>query len=360
MAGWRIVMALVLLGALRVGAEPPLPPIEPGSDDGGFDWVQLDSGEWLRGEFMRMLDETLYFDSEEFDDQDLDWSDVASLVSAGPHTFRIEGRDPVMGTFEMRNGTLRIETETGEVIETGAAELLSLIPGEGRELDFWSFSASLSFTAQDGNTEQTDLSVRADASRESPLTRWVTSYRGNFGSSNGETTAESHRIPTKFDYFLTSRLFLTVGSLEYFTDSFQNIATRLTAGSGIGYELVDAKRFEWEVATGGFYQSTSYESVLPGDQDAEHDGGILLATRLDFDFPHGIEWDNSYSVWAVVTDLEKTSHHGESILDFDIWGPLEFEVGLIFDRIEQPRPKSDGERPERNDYRLTVGLGIEY
>jgi hypothetical protein len=359
MPGQKTALAAVILIATSSWAEPLAAPIEPGADDGGFDWVQIDSGEWLRGEFVRLQDETLYFDSEEFDDVELDWGDISALVSSGSHTFRIEGREPAQGEFEMRNGVVYIDTGT-EQIEVASVEVLALIPGEGRELDFWSFKASLSFSGQDGNTEQTDLTIRGDTHREDALTRWSTGYRGNFASSDGDTTADNHRASSSFDYFLTSRLFLNLVSLEYYTDEFQNIATRFTAGAGAGYEVIQSSLLEWEVVAGGAYQLNNYESVGPNEDDTEHDGAAVFGTRLDFDLPLGIEWDNSYKTQVIVTDLEKTNHHAESILDFDIWGPLDFEVGFVFDRIEQPQRKSDGERPERNDYQVTVGLAIEY
>jgi hypothetical protein len=62
----------------------------------------------------------------------------------------------------------------------------------------------------------------------------------------------------------------------------------------------------------------------------------------------------------VATDTDKTNHHAESIISFDIWGPLEFEVAAIFDRIEEPVPDSDGEQPKSNDLRLTAGLALDF
>jgi len=73
-----------------------------------------------------------------------------------------------------------------------------------------------------------------------------------------------------------------------------------------------------------------------------------------------VEWDNSYRVQIVATDLDKTNHHAESILSFDIWGPLELDLTFIFDRVEKPEANADAEIPKSNDYRLTMGLGIDF
>ena len=47
---------------------PPLPPFEAAEGERKLDWLQLQSGEWLRGEISRMYERTLYFDSKEFGD----------------------------------------------------------------------------------------------------------------------------------------------------------------------------------------------------------------------------------------------------------------------------------------------------
>jgi hypothetical protein len=52
------------------------------------------------------------------------------------------------------------------------------------------------------------------------------------------------------------------------------------------------------------------------------------------------------------------NHHAESILSFDIWGPLELDLTFIFDRVEKPVENADGDVPKSNDFRITMGLGV--
>jgi hypothetical protein len=90
----------------------------------------------------------------------------------------------------------------------------------------------------------------------------------------------------------------------------------------------------------------------------------LLDEELYFDSDEfddvSFDWDNSYKLNLVVTDISETNHHAESVLSFDVWGPLDLKLSLIFDRIEEPVPNSDGVRPESNDLRLTAGLGLSF
>jgi hypothetical protein len=305
-----------------------------------------------------MHDGTLYFDSDEFDDVTLDWDDVASLIPAGEVTCRLPGRKLVTGTLEMRNGGVRIDTGT-EVIEVRRQDVVAILPGNGREAGFWSGSASLGLSGRSGNTEQADVTMRGEVRRQTVLTRFKASYTGEVSSVDNDVTANSHRVPVTFDVFVTRRFFVTVPSFQYFRDEFQNIRNRFTLGLGVGYEIVDNSWLMWEVGGGAAYQSTAFESVASGDSTAR-DAAVVASAELDFDLPRGLEWDNSYQVLLVVTELGRTSHHAESTLSFDVWGPLELDVTFIFDRVEDPVPDADGEVPESNDYRYTVGLSIEF
>ena len=62
----------------------------------------------------------------------------------------------------------------------------------------------------------------------------------------------------------------------------------------------------------------------------------------------------------LIRTYPQTNHHAESILSFDIWGPLELELTFIFNRVNSPVEGADGETPKSNDYRITVGLGVDF
>ena len=57
---------------------------EPPADD-KFDWIQLESDEWLKGEIIALYNFILEFDSDELGVLKFDWDDVRQLRSAGAH-----------------------------------------------------------------------------------------------------------------------------------------------------------------------------------------------------------------------------------------------------------------------------------
>ena len=156
------------------------------------------------------------------------------------------------------------------------------------------------------------------------------------------------------DVFLTSRFYVTVPRIDYYKDEFKNLKHRVTPSAGIGYEFVRNTFMELDVSTGAGYQFTESE-----DGDTADDFAGTLGIALDFDLPGGSELDNTYGLQAVFTDLDKTSHHFESILSVDIWGPLDLDLTFILDRIEKPE-EDDGDQPDSNDITVMAGFSIDF
>jgi long-subunit fatty acid transport protein len=48
------------------------------------------------------------------------------------------------------------------------------------------------------------------------------------------------------------------------------------------------------------------------------------------------------------------------VLSHDLVWNLDLDVSLVWDRNETPRQESDGTRPKRDDFRLTVGFGWDF
>ena len=61
---------------------------------------------------------------------------------------------------------------------------------------------------------------------------------------------------------------------------------------------------------------------------------------------HGIRWRR----WA----------HLLTTLSTDLIGNVDFDVSLVWDRTEQPPPDSSGETPEKDDFRLMIGIGYDF
>ncbi len=355
LAGWWVVVFLLQaqIGWAADGGSW-LPP-EPEPDR--WDWLQLTSGEWLKGRFKSLRDEVVEFDSDQFDDVTIDLEDVARFRIETHCAFRFSGRHVVHGTGEMRDGIVYVDAPGG-VVEHPRSRLVALVPGGVRESDYWSIDASLGLSGRMGNTDQVDVTASVRIERETTLNRVSLDYAGTISSLEGRTSANNHRVGAGVDFFITQRFYVIVPFVEAFTDRFQNIDLRITPGAGVGYTLIDRRRLESDVELGFAYQSTTFTSDV--SRRKENDVAIVGSVSLDLEITSDVDFDNSYSVQLVATDLDKTNHHLESRLSVDIWGALDFDVTFNWDRIENPVSDKNGVRPQSDDLRISVGFGIDF
>jgi hypothetical protein len=142
---------------------------------------------------------------------------------------------------------------------------------------------------------------------------------------------------------------------DIFNDEFHSIDYRLTPATGVGYTAFERGSLSWDVIAAPGYQFTKFSTG-----DSEGTFVMILGTLFETDITKYIEFDFQYYVALGIPDVNETTHHAETGVSFDVWGPLEFDVDLIFDRLENPRKDDGGDTPEKNDLRLVVGLGLDF
>lgn len=356
----RFLITLFCVAGLATAAfaqnEEPATWVPPQPSDTEQDWVQFTSGEWLSGDLQQLSDGDVKFDSEELEGLTLDFADIAEIRSSRRHTYRFEGREVVTGTAMMKDGQITIDTGT-EVITRDRALLVSMIEGEPKELNYWSGEGTLGFSLKSGNTNTSDLTVYAMLKRETALTRWRTQYDGYISSRDGDDTDNNHRVRSTFDFFFTRRFYVALPTFEYYTDQFINIDTRLTTGASLGYELFKRDKILVDISGGLAHQYTT--TTVPGDT-GDNDAAVTTGISIETDPMDNLEWDTSYRIALVVTDFDKTNHNLRSVLSFDIWGPLDLDTTFQYDRIEKPALNADGTRPLSDDFRVSIGVGVDF
>ena len=147
------VLVLAASPALAEDGEKSWQPPPPMPDD--FDWVQMTSGEWLKGEIIAMYEEELEFDSDEFDLQTLDWDDIQQIRSA--QTMQVAFLDDTIATGKLLvdGDTVRVMGEQDWKYER--SQVLSITAGAPKEWNYWSANASVGWVGRQGNTEQLDI-----------------------------------------------------------------------------------------------------------------------------------------------------------------------------------------------------------
>jgi YD repeat-containing protein len=337
------------------GALPDLRWVPP---EDGFDWVQLKTGEWLKGRIKAMQERELEFYSEKLEDLTFDWKDVRQLRS--PRSLSL-----LFTNGEQASGPIHITPDHVEVGGASPSEhprerLQSLTPGGTRERDHWSGNASLGLTLRSGNTEQYEYNAQAHLQRRTPATRLSLDYIGNLSRVNGIESANNHRVNTELDLWLSKRFYLVLPTGEYYRDPFQNLAHRATAGVGVGYDLVDRPKVTWNVTAGPAYQHAWFESTLPGEDDQKSTAALWFGSRFEWDITRRIELIAEYRGQFTSRKVGETTHHSVTTLSLDITARIDLDVSFVWDRITQPNIGEDGVQPKPDDFRLILGVGLDF
>ena len=331
-------------------------PPSPGTGD--FDWVQLKNGEWLKGEIKDLQDESFSFESDELDTLQLDWDDVHAFYSSTQHTCVFEDKRSMLGRVQIVGDRVKVTIPEGDQ-HYDRSELRSIIPGGQTEWDYWSLKYTLGLTARRGNTNQTDVSSFLSAQRRSPEARSRFEYRNTYGSLDGKETINNQLASARHDIFMSRRFYVTVPSVEYYQDKFQNIDYRFTPGAGLGYEIIDRGNMEWSLGGGGGYQYTRFNEVEPGKDSSVGGAAILGATQLDWELTAKLDFALQYNTTIGLDKDMGITQHALARLSFDVWKDLDLDISLTWDRVGSAQRTSAGDEPNADDLRLYVGVGWE-
>ena len=329
-----------------------------------FDWIQLTSGEWLKGEIKSMYNDSLEFDSDKLDLLSIDWEDVKYLKSYRPSNVNIENSEPLTGSLQVSDDKVTI-TDGDNVQEFDRFDLISLTPSGDREADLWALKFTLALNVKSGNSDQLDFNSRFNGQRRTARSRLIIDYIGNVSKSGDGVgdrvdTINNHRISASTNRYATRYFFYTPLFAEFFRDPFQNIDRRLTAGIGLGYTILDTGQLEWSVNGGPAYVSTKFVSVLPGETQKVDGGALVFGTDLDTKLTTTLDFIFKYRIQASKPEAGGYTHHLIATFENELTGSLDFDVSLIWDRISDPATDDEGNTPEPDDYRLTVGVTYTY
>ena len=159
------------------GWEPP-PPIPD-----KFDWIQLTSLEWLKGELIAMYDDELEFDSDELEELTFEWEDIRQIRTARLVRVAFLDGSVALGKLLMDDNKVRVIDK--QVYESTRSQVLSITSGAVRRLDLWSGKLSAGLNNRTGNTSQTEANASASLMRRTPRDRINLQLLGNFSETDG-------------------------------------------------------------------------------------------------------------------------------------------------------------------------------
>jgi hypothetical protein len=329
--------------------------------DERYDWIQLKSGEWLKGKLTAMYNFSLEFDSDELGLHTFEWKDIKQIRGAGLQRVRIQPGNgkgepyTVIGTLNLVDDKVTI-TVGNEVREFDRAQIIAI--AEGAKL--WSGKISLGANIQGGNSDLVNSTILANVKRRTARSRFVVDYIGNYSRADGERTSGNNRINSYYDIFMTADLFWRTVFAEYFRDTFKNISDQVSAGTSFGYYLVRTPKTEWEVSGGIGALYKRYVSVEPGADTNHVSPAVGFGTRYDTKLSSWLDYLFDFKITIADRETGRYIQHLLTTLESDLISDLSLDITFIWDRVGVPQPAADGTVPQKDDYQLVVGVAYEF
>lgn len=328
------------------------------------DWVKLSSNEWLRGKIKSMYQKKLEFDSDKLKLLSIKWKDVKILRSYRGNSINIDRYGDVYGVLEVTEQVVNIHNDY-ETLTFDRSQLISFVPGGDKETDFWVINITLGLDLKQGNTNQWDYNAKLNIKRRASKLRFELDYIGFISKTNGVNeqlteTVNNHRITAFLEYYKTRYFFYNPVFAELFRDPFSNIELRATVGTGLGYSLIDDGETELSFSGGPAFMNTDFISVAAGEESSRLTGALVLRSYYKTDLINTLDFITKYNIQYTDDKSGGYSHHAIATLKQEIRGKLDFDVSLIWDRISKPAKDADGNVPEADDFRLTIGLSYTY
>jgi len=333
--------------------ETPAPPMPE-----KYDWIQLNSDEWLKGEFIVMYDDVLEFDSKEMNLQKIDLEDVREVRTAQIMQVGLVSREILVGKLFIDGEVVRVIGEQDRRISR--TEILSITAGAPKEINFWSGKITLGLNIRQGNSDIVEMNGSLKFQRRTVMNRASLEYLGAYNLTEDIETTNNHRATLLWDRFLTRRLFVKPIFFEWLRDPFQNIDHKETYGFGAGYEVIDKPKTDWTISGGPAYQQTTFVSVEAGTPEKESTPAFAFGSNLDMELSSWLDFLWTYSFQIVNEISGKYNHHFVVGFETEVTRLLDFDITMIWDRIQNPRPAEDRTVPLQDDYRLIVSLAFDW
>lgn len=343
------------------------------------DWLRLESGEWLNGEFLWLGAGDVAFDSDKTGEAVWSMNEVTDIYIVRPALLVFEGGETRSGVAVIDSTKVQVD-DGDESVARPRTSLLRILGGfDEQDEGAWAFGLTLGLDVVRGNSEQSALAVDTQVTRESAMTRGRIGYRGRLGSSLqqvGETTGpDGQTIPVtedrrntnrheghlSADWLFSQRFFWRVVDGSALYDEFRDIALRVQPASFLGYQIFDRPDLELDVSLGGGYQYTSFISAV----DDISTGGPFVASRLSWDLTSNVDIEADVELFADLglgnSENNQSSVNLAGSLDLDITAATDLSLGFTYEYVAEPQginPLTQ-QRASSTDFALLVGIGVE-
>ncbi|MCG7568956.1 DUF481 domain-containing protein [Pseudoalteromonas sp. CNC9-20] len=321
-----------------------------------YDWLRLNSGEWLKGELKSLYDKKVEFESDILDTLIIDQEDIYMVISGRSHSVRFNDGTVQQGSLNISGGYVVVGNSPSQY---RYQDLVSIAPSAEDELSAWSIKVGVGANLSRGNTEQTELSASVDIKRRTASNRLLITALADRTANDDKVTENNVRANGTFDWFYTSSLYFRPVFFEYYRDPFQNIDNKYTLGAGFGYYLIDTDKLEWDIGAGPAYQRTEFSDVAAGQDTSNSSTSFYFESNLDYEWRTNVDLKFDYRFTFAENASGGNAQHALAGASIDITNDIDLDLSLVWDHLASPVANADGSIPKQDDYKMIVSLGVE-
>jgi hypothetical protein len=127
----------------------------------------------------------------------------------------------------------------------------------------------------------------------------------------------------------------------------------------LGYTLVDTDETEWNITGGPGYQLTEFLSVESGADENRRTITGVISTRYDTELTDWVDFIAQLQLTIADKASGGLSTHFVSTFETELTSKLDLDLSFIWDRVQNPVAGEDGVVPQKDDFRITIGLGLD-
>jgi putative salt-induced outer membrane protein YdiY len=343
-----LVAALSLATAFAQGEEPEaVPGATPETAPAPVDVVLLRNGDRLSGSIVKMDGKKLFITTPYAKEVPVDWKEVASIESAGPHWVRLTTDEFVKGRLTSSPDGVGIVTEDLEAPQPVPFDRVATIgipPGAK-----YSGSLGALVSGSTGNTETFILGAAGVVQRDTDIDRSRLGFRTEYEERDNELSVQRARGYGDYDFYLGEKWYLT-GLLRLEHDKFEDVRLRTTVGGGPGYRFFDREDLKFRVYAGLAYVNE--------DLDEAEDRDYLSALAGDefrWKITESLSFYQLAEVYPSLDDVSDVLIHVEAGIRQSLMKGMFVEFGVVDDYDTEPAPDT-----KKNDFRYLGQVGYEF
>jgi len=81
---------------------------------------------------------------------------------------------------------------------------------------------------------------------------------------------------------------------------------------------------------------------------------------MDADLTGRVDFTHEYRIQITNETAGTFNHHMLTGFETELTKHLDFDISMVWDRIQAPRQNAEGNLPEQDDLRLIFGLGFDF